>query len=74
MKRECVVKFIWDDEAQVWFTDGGDLRGLILEADSVEKLMKRVISAAPELIELNNLPKYDAVKFEIEKSIDVTTP
>ena len=67
MKNEYTVKFNWDDEAKVWIATSNDIIGLILESESVEKLMNRVKLAAPELIELNHLPKYDSVKFEIEE-------
>ena len=70
MKNEYTVRFNWDDEAKVWIATSNDIIGLILESESVEKLMNRVKLAAPELIELNHLPKYDSVKFEIEERLE----
>lgn len=70
MKKEYIVKFDWDDEAKVWIATSNDIIGLILESESLEKLMKRVKLAAPELIDLNHLPKYNSVKFEIEEKLE----
>ena len=70
MKNEYTVRFNWDDEAKVWIATSNDIIGLILESESVEKLMNRVKLAAPELIELNHLPKYNSVKFEIEERLE----
>ena len=73
MKNEYTVNFDWDNEAKVWIATSNDIIGLILESESVEKLMNRVKLAAPELIELNHLPKYDSVKFEIEERLEWQT-
>ena len=69
MKDECIVKFVFDDEANVWIATSEDIIGLILESESIEKLIKKVLSATPELIELNCLPKYELIKFEIEEKL-----
>ena len=50
---KCIVKMIWDDEAQVWYTDTDDIPGLILENESFDELIKHVQLAAPEMLELN---------------------
>jgi len=50
---KCTVKFIWDDEAQVWITDSDDIPGLFLESDSFDKLIEKVRVAAPELLSFN---------------------
>ena len=73
MKNEYTVNFDWDNEAKVWISTSNDIIGLIVESESVEKLMNRVKIAAPELIELNHLPKYDSVKFEIEERLEWQT-
>lgn len=62
---ECNVDFQYDEEAAVWIATSEDLTGLVLEDESPEALMKRVAAAAPELIELNNLPRYKTIKFSI---------
>ena len=68
--KTCRVQFNYDDEANEWIATSNDITGLILESESIKKLMDRVKLAAPELIELNNLPKYNAVKFEIEERLE----
>ena len=64
---ECQVNLNYDNEAQVWTATSDDVTGLILESESPEILMKRVVDAIPELIELNNLPKYKAVNFSMTR-------
>ncbi len=60
---EYHVNFQYDNEAAVWIATSDDLTGLVLEDESPEALMKRVAAAAPELIELNHLPKCKAISF-----------
>ena len=54
------VKISWDDEAKVWLAISEEIP-LAMEDGSLDKLIYRVKIAAPELIELNNLPKYDSL-------------
>lgn len=56
---EYVVKFTWDDEANVWIAESEDIPGLVLESGSFDALLERVRVTAPELIELNS-PKKSA--------------
>ena len=50
---KCIVKMVWDDEAQVWYCESEDIPGLFLESPSFDKLVERVREAAPEVLELN---------------------
>ncbi len=50
---EYKVNLIRDDEASVWIAVSDDIPGLVLESDSLDKLVYRVRLAAPELLELN---------------------
>ena len=50
---ECVVKLVWDDEANMWITESDDIPGLLLESPSFDTLVERVRQAAPEMLELN---------------------
>lgn len=52
---EYVVRFTWDDEAQVWIATSDDIPGLVLESGSFDALAERVRFAVPELLELNKL-------------------
>lgn len=51
---EYVVKFLWDNEADVWIATSDDIPGLVLESGSFDALLERVRFAVPELLELGN--------------------
>ncbi len=60
------VKISWDDEAKVWLANCEEIP-LAMEDGSLDKLIYRVKIAAPEIIELNNLPKYDSLFVNLTK-------
>ncbi len=60
------VDFFWDDEANVWIAACDEIP-LALEDGSLDKLMYRVKLAAPELIEMNNLPKYETLSLNVKQ-------
>ena len=64
--QEYTVNFQWDSEANVWVATSGDITGLILESESLDQLMQRVMQAAPELIALNHLPLHASVRFSLD--------
>ena len=64
---EAVVNFFWDDEAEVWIATSDDVPGLVLESESFDKLVERVRTAIPELLELNGLPKTAIVDYHTER-------
>lgn len=68
MQREYRVKVDYDNEAGVWIATSDDILGLILEDESPEDLMKRVVEAAPELIRLNNLSTCKAINFSMTRN------
>jgi hypothetical protein len=41
----------WDDEAQVWYTAETSIRGLVTEADTLEKLRERLMLIIPDFLE-----------------------
>ena len=49
------IQLIWDDDAKVWIATSDDIPGLILEDESADRLIQRIILAAPEIIELNSM-------------------
>ncbi|MDR2166861.1 MAG: DUF1902 domain-containing protein [Clostridiales bacterium] len=49
----CRVKLVWDKEFDGWFTETEDIPGLILGANSFDRLIEKVCEAAPEMLELN---------------------
>ena len=61
------IQLDWDDEAKVWMATSEDIPGLILEDESADKLIQRVILAAPEIIELNGLEKRQDFYFNCDR-------
>ena len=49
------IQLFWDREAGVWLATSKDIQGLVLEADSLDKVVQKTLLAVPELIELNSL-------------------
>ncbi len=64
--NEYKVDLFWDDEANVWVATCDEIP-LALEDGSLDKLIYRVKLAAPELIELNNLPKYESLVMNLNQ-------
>ena len=64
--NEYKVNFIWDAEANVWIAVCDEIP-ITLEDGSLDRLMYRVKIAVPELIELNNLPKYESLLMNVEQ-------
>ena len=63
---EYKIEFFWDDEAKVWAAVCDEIP-LALESDSLDNLIERVKKAAPEIIELNRLPKRDSMLFNMNR-------
>jgi hypothetical protein len=54
MESKYRIIFTWDEEASVWIATSDDIFGLILEDKSFDNLVKRVRTAVPELLEMEN--------------------
>ena len=52
---EYTVTIAFDDEAQKWFAQN-DAIPIMLEDNSLDALINRVKLAAPEMLEINNMP------------------
>ncbi|MBR4384275.1 MAG: DUF1902 domain-containing protein [Selenomonadaceae bacterium] len=61
------IQLAWDDEAEVWMATSEDIPGLILEDESADKLIQRVMLAAPEIIELNGIEKRKDFYFHCDR-------
>ena len=61
------IQLEWDDEAKVWMATSEDIPGLILEDESADKLIQRVMLAAPEIIELNGVEKRQDFYFHCDR-------
>lgn len=53
---ECIIRFTWDDDANVWIATSDDVPGLVLESESFDTLLDRTRYAVPELLTLNSSP------------------
>ena len=63
---EYIVFVVFDDEAQKWYAQNDDIP-IILEDGSLDKLISRVKLAAPEMLEMNNMPHENIrLTFKIE--------
>ncbi|MBR2518262.1 MAG: DUF1902 domain-containing protein [Selenomonadaceae bacterium] len=61
------IQLTWDDEAKVWIATSDDIPGLILENESADKLIRRVMISAPEIIELNDVEKRQDFYFHCDR-------
>ena len=65
------IQLAWDDEAKVWMATSDDIPGLILENESADKLIQRVILTAPEIIKLNGIEKRQDFYFHCDRHENV---
>jgi hypothetical protein len=65
LDNQFTVDATWDDDAEVWVAESGEIPGLITEAESRVKLNKKLSGLVPELLELNGC------KFDPAKPIDL---
>jgi predicted RNase H-like HicB family nuclease len=49
------VHATWDDEARVWVATSDDVPGLATEADDMDKLVAKLKTMIPELLEANGV-------------------
>ena len=54
MKRHYSVTAIWDEEAQVFYSQS-DIRGLHVEAETLDEFESLIVDLAPDLIVENHL-------------------
>ena len=50
---KIVVKLVWDDDSNAWFTETKDVPGLHLNSLTFDNLVEKVRLAAPEMLEAN---------------------
>ena len=64
--NEHIVTIEFDEEAQKWYAQNDDIP-ILLEDASLDKLINRVRLAAPEMLEINNIPCSEVkLSFKIE--------
>ena len=57
-KRQFYVRAVWDDEAEVYYTDS-NIRGLHIEADTIEAFEEAMFDVVAEQIVTNHYSKDD---------------
>ena len=50
---EYIIKFTWDNDANVWIATSDDVPGLVLESGSFDALLERTRVTVPEMLALN---------------------
>ena len=68
MKDEYSIIVVFDDEAQKWYAQNDDIP-IALEDNLLDTLINRVKLAAPEMLEMNNMPRNNVkLSFNYETS------
>lgn len=52
-KIKCEVKLIWSDDSNKWYTETDDIPGMVLESNSFDALMEKMLLIAPDMLEAN---------------------
>ena len=47
------IRAQYDDEAHVWYSTEGDIPGLNIDADSIEKLIEKAGAMLPDLLDIH---------------------
>ena len=68
MKRSYVVTAVWDADAQVFYSES-DIKGLHVEADTLEAFEALVIDLAPDLIIENHLSPAELAAIPLSEMI-----
>lgn len=51
MRRYAVVRVAWDSEAEVWFVEHSDIKGLATKAETLEELRRKVPAMIQDLLD-----------------------
>jgi hypothetical protein len=61
----------WDDEARVWYTAESSIRGVITEAETLEKLRERLVLLIPDFLE-DQMPPHAILRIIAEREDELT--
>jgi len=64
-QKPLFVRVEWDAEARVWVATSDDVPGLATEEDNIERLIEKLKTMIPELLEANGIRQEYEVPFEI---------
>jgi predicted RNase H-like HicB family nuclease len=65
------INALWDPEASVWVATTDDINGLVIEAETIERLIERLPGVIEELVEGNHPELLDGrreIPFEVHAS------
>ena len=65
MTKTYTVTAEWDADAKIWWTNGEDIPGLTVQADSFEELASLVLELGPEMLR-------DNVKLPVGTQVAIT--
>lgn len=68
MQRRFHVQAVWDDEDRIWFSES-DIRGLNIEAETLEEFENLVSEFAAELIVTNHYSEDDLTQKDLRDLI-----
>ncbi|MBQ6334310.1 MAG: DUF1902 domain-containing protein [Erysipelotrichaceae bacterium] len=71
MGKEYVVRFFWDEEANVWVAINDEIP-IALEDESFDKLLYKVRNAVPELVEMNRLSRPISLLVASERRMQIS--
>lgn len=49
----CIIKLVWSEESNKWYTETDDVPGMVLESNSFDALVEKVQLIAPDMLEAN---------------------
>lgn len=52
--RSLTFKVLWDEDAEVFYTECDEVCGIVAEAETVEDLRENLLKIIPEALELND--------------------
>ncbi len=64
-QKPLFVRVEWDEEARVWVATSDDVPGLATEGNNIEKLIEKLKTIIPELLDANGIHREYEVPFEI---------
>jgi Domain of unknown function (DUF1902) len=73
MSGTVTVKAVWDDEASVWVATSEDVPGLAIESPTLDRLVERLKSVIPELLNANGYPDGDELPFTVIGELTAVT-
>ncbi len=61
----------WDEEAGVWYTAETSIRGLVTEAETLEKLRERLLLIIPDFLE-DQMPAQAVLRLIADREDELT--